>query len=224
MTKAQTPERCPLCSPKHLISSPIKYYFSDKKRHYWQCLNCQLVFVDKTEHLSRKEEKAEYDLHKNSLGDKGYLNFLNRLAEPLITNLPKNSQGLDFGCGPAPALAYLLQQKGHRVSLYDIYYYPEEKALDNSYDFICCTETVEHLSEPGKVIQKLWCQLLPGGTLAIMTKRIIDLHAFKNWHYKNDPTHISFFSLDTFYYIAAKLKAELTVIDKDIIFLKKPIT
>lgn len=216
----QTPKSCPLCSINRLPSS-IKHYYVDIKRHYWQCLNCQLVFVDKAEHLSKKEEKAEYDLHENSLNDEGYLTFLNRLAEPLIKILPHKSHGLDFGCGPAPALAHLLQKKGHKVSLYDIYYYPEKEALNSNYGFICCTETVEHLSAPGQVIHQLWNQLLPGGLLAIMTKRVVDLDAFKTWHYKNDPTHISFFSLPTFHYIATELKAELTVIDKDIIFLKK---
>lgn len=215
------PDRCPLCSNHKLGSHSIRHYYTDKKRHYWQCLECCLVFVAKNEQLSAQAEKAEYDLHENSLEDAGYLNFLNRLAAPLMKTLPKHSQGLDFGCGPAPALAHLLEQHGHSVALYDVYYQTEASVLKQHYDFICCTETIEHLSEPGKVVDQLWKQIKPGGILAIMTKRVIDLNTFKSWHYKNDPTHISFFSLNTFQYLASKLSASLTVIDKDIVFFKK---
>ncbi len=109
---------CPLCSHP----SPA-FYWQDKRREYWQCSNCELVFVPKAFHLSRENEKAEYDKHENNLDDCGYVKFLSRLANPLLKCLSEKSRGIDFGCGPAPALAKLLEQQGHSVALYDLLYY-----------------------------------------------------------------------------------------------------
>lgn len=211
------PITCPLCADRD-----SRAYHSDKKRDYYQCPRCDLVFVTAQQHLDQTAEKAEYDKHENSLQDAGYLNFLARTANPLCARLPAGAQGLDFGCGPAPALAMLLEQQGFKTRIYDLYYHNDKAALKQDYDFICSTEVIEHLSQPGAVLKQLWQRLKPGGIMALMTKRVKDLEAFKNWHYKNDPTHISFFSTNSFAWLAEHLAGELEVIDNDVVFLKKP--
>ena len=71
---------------------------------------------------------------------------------------------------------------------------PDELALNASYDFICATEVVEHLHRPGQDLERLWSLLRPGGWMGIMTKLVRDRASFDTWHYKNDPTHVCFFS------------------------------
>lgn len=78
------------------------------------------------------------------------------------------------------------------MDIYDPYYAPNEFFKTKKYDFITATEVVEHLAEPGSALDHLWSLINRGGWLAIMTKRVTSLEAFANWHYKNDPTHISF--------------------------------
>jgi len=54
-----------------------------------------------------------------------------------------------------------------------------------------------------------------------MTKMVIDVEAFATWHYKNDLTHVIFFSHATFEYLAERDKLELEFVGKDIILLRK---
>ncbi|HEY8569754.1 class I SAM-dependent methyltransferase [Microbulbifer sp.] len=207
---------CPLC--RHPAAH---FYHRDKLRAYYQCAECALVFVPPEFHLSPSAEKAYYDLHENSMNDEGYQRFLNRCAEPLLERLPPAASGLDFGCGPAPLLARLLEQAGHAMATYDLYYQPDSTVLHSQFDFIVSTEVVEHLADPLRVLQMLWHRIEPGGLLALMTKLVASPERFANWHYIRDPTHIVFFSEQTFQWLAQYLQAELEICAPDVIFLKK---
>ncbi len=206
---------CPLCQ-----SHSTHLFWSDNKRDYHQCAICDLVFVPLEYHLSSSQEKQEYDKHDNRIDDPGYLSFLARTYSPLMQRVKKKKQGLDFGCGPAPALAHYLSQHDRPTSVYDLYYFPDPQVLERQYDFITCTEVLEHIANPNQAFE-LWTQLLKSNTslLAIMTKRLIDRDAFKTWHYKNDPTHICFYSDACFRWIANQWQFELEFIDKDVVFL-----
>lgn len=172
--------------------------------------------------VSCDREKAEYDLHENSETDTGYLRFLRRLGDPLVAKVQPCAQGLDFGCGPGPVLQQWLLAQGYQVRVYDKFYAQDARALQLDYDFICATEVVEHLAQPGLTLVALWQRLTPGGVMALMTKRVIDQQAFSRWHYKNDPTHITFFSDASFVWLAETLGAELTFEGRDVVFLSKP--
>ena len=207
---------CPLCGAQQ-----INAYHQDKKRTYLQCGCCQLVFVSPDYRLDAEQEKAEYDLHQNSPQSLGYRQFLARLVQPLQQRLAADAQGLDFGCGPGPTLSVMMEEAGWPMQLYDIFYYPDISVLHKHYDFITATEVVEHLYKPAEVLQTLWQQIKPGGYLALMTKMVIDKPSFASWHYKNDPTHVCFFSKASFEYLAAKWQAKLSFVDKDVVFLQK---
>ena len=208
---------CPLCA------APAHWLLDDRKRSYWQCEKCLMVHVPKRWQLSAEQEKAEYDRHENHPDDPGYRRFLSRLAEPLLQRLPAASSGLDFGCGPGPALAVMLREHGHQVALHDLYYHPNPEALRQQWDFITATEVVEHLAAPREVLEQLWQCLKPGGWLGLMTKRVSNPEAFRTWHYKSDPTHISFFSEQSFRWLATRWQAELEVIGADVVLLRKPV-
>ena len=90
-----------------------------------------------------------------------------------------------------------------------------------SYDFICATEVVEHLHHPGAELAHLWSLLRPGGWLGIMTKLVRDRSAFKQWHYKNDPTHVCFFSEETRRWWARQHHASIEFVGADVILLQR---
>ena len=93
--------------------------------------------------------------------------------------------------------------------------------LQQQYHFICCSEAIEHFVNPAQE-WALWLTLLkPGGTLAIMTKRYTTAAAFAGWHYKRDPTHVSFFSADTFAYLAERDGFTLNIADNDVVILQQ---
>lgn len=209
-------DSCPLCGD---IKTTL--YLEDRLRPYFNCRRCQLVFVGKQWQLSAAEEKAVYDMHENSATNTGYCQFLNRITEPLIKRLPPGSKGLDFGCGPSPVLANLLTLAGMEMAIYDAFYFPD--LAPQKFQFIVTTETVEHLSAPGMELQRLWTMIMPGGCLAIMTQRLISKDRFANWQYKNDPTHICFFSDATFRWLAEDLGASPPeFIGRDMVFIQKP--
>ncbi len=210
---------CPLCGARS------SQFYEDKKRRYLQCEHCKLVFVPKIFHLNQNEEKTEYDKHQNSPKDKGYRDFLARIVEPLRARLDASAVGLDFGCGPGPTLAVMFHEAGYRVANYDPLYFPDTAALKNQYDFVCATEVWEHLRTPRETLEQLWACLKPGGHLGVMTKLVIDVDAFSRWHYKNDPTHIVFFSRPTLKFLAKKWHADLEYLAGDaFIFVKnKPV-
>jgi SAM-dependent methyltransferase len=207
---------CPLCG-----GSAISPYCSDRLRSYLQCAVCKLVFVPPECYLTRQAERAEYDLHENDINDPGYRRFLSRLMLPLVARLTPGARGLDFGCGPEPALAHMLRESGFEVALYDSFFVPDEAVLGASYHFICATEVVEHLHHPERELQRLWSLLQPGGWLGIMTKLLRDPEAFANWHYKNDPTHVCFYSEDTWHWWAGQHGAGLEFIGADVVLLQR---
>ncbi len=208
---------CPLCAD----TGGSSHFYSDRHRHYYRCPVCHLVHVPPSQFLSLEEERVEYDKHQNSPDDAGYRKFLGRLFTPLNSRLSPVSHGLDFGSGSGPTLSLMFEEEGHRMSLFDPYYAPDKHALCGQYDFITATEVVEHLHDPAAEFARLWSILKPGGWLGIMTKLALDRAAFSRWHYKNDPTHVCFFSSKTMDWLAEQWQAELCQIGNDVLLFKK---
>lgn len=214
--------QCPLCR-----SQSVNFYLEDKKRQYLHCANCDLVFVPKQYILSPELEKAEYDKHDNTTLDEGYRRFLNRTLEPLISHLTRSRgslaevSGLDFGCGEGAFLSQMAAERGLQLNNYDLYYHKQPEAMRRQYDIIVMTEVLEHIAAPDELLETLLKLLRPEGLLAIMTKRVMGKDAFAGWHYKNDPTHLCFYSEATFQWLAARLNMTLTMVDKDVVFLQR---
>lgn len=208
---------CPLCE-----APQSNLFHTDQRREYRRCDHCSLVFVPSDFYLDPAQEKAEYDLHRNEVSDPGYRRFLSRLADPLLERIPAGARGLDFGCGPGPALAAMLSEAGCQMEVFDVFYHRQPVLLERSYQFITATEVVEHLHKPGQELAHLWHLLESGGYLGIMTKLVRDAAAFTTWHYKNDLTHVCFFSEQTWRWWAASNGARLERLGADVILLGKP--
>lgn len=211
---------CPLCLNEH-----ISFYHSDKKRDYYQCKQCNLVFVAEQFLPSPEREKAEYELHQNHFDDAGYVRYLSRVL-PHIENIVAASgnglHALDFGCGPSPVLASLLSDKFNVTRYYDPLYFPNRQVVNNArYHVITCTEAIEHFHKPHREWNLLVNMLSEHGKLVIMTKRLLSKERFAQWHYKNDPTHVCFFSESTFDYLAQTYNLQVSFPDKDIAVFRK---
>ncbi len=207
---------CSLCG-----GSEPAFFHRDERREYLRCAECRLVYVPPHHFLDLEAERAEYSLHENDPADAGYREFLGRLATPLSQRLRPGARGLDFGCGPGPALVAMLRESGFEVAQYDPFFFPDRTPLSRRYDFITATEVVEHLHRPGEELERLWAMLRPGGWLAVMTKLVIDAAAFEGWHYKNDPTHVSFFSRETWQWWGESHRTQPEFIGKDVILLQR---
>ena len=107
------------------------------------------------------------------------------------------------------------------MEIYDIFYARELSVLNRQYDFVTATEVLEHLHNPGQELDRLWTLLKPGGNLGIMTQLVKDQETFSRWYYKNDPTHVCFYSRSTFQWLAGRWQVEVEFADKDVILFHK---
>jgi SAM-dependent methyltransferase len=171
---------------------------------YWRCPRCAAVFLDPSQRPDASAERLRYLQHRNDPGDEGYRRFLGRLAIPLLERLSPHRIGLDYGCGPSPVLAQILEAAGHNVRRYDPFFYPDRSVLETTYSFIACCEVVEHFHRPSSEFAQFAKLLRPGGVLAIMTSFMVDDDLFENWHYRRDSTHVVFYSETTFGFLASQ--------------------
>ena len=211
------PARCPVCR----AASPAAFGTFDG-RGYWRCDTCGARGLDPQHYPDAATERAEYDRHDNRVDDPGYRRFLDKLASPLKTRLAPRSRGLDYGCGPGPALAAMLREAGHEMALFDPVYAPDPAPLGATYDFITCTEVAEHFHNPVAEFDRLGALLRPGGVLAVMTCFVTDDARFGGWHYRKDPTHVVFYRAGTFEHLAAARGWSCAIPRKDVALLTVP--
>ncbi len=202
---------CPLC-----LFTVDSLFHEDKWRAYYRCSNCLLVFVPSEYHLDSVAEKAEYDLHQNSPHDAGYRKFLRRIYDPVLEMMASSGCGLDFGSGPGPTLSKMFEEAGVTMEIYDPIYSPKQSPLEKAYDFVTASEVIEHFRNPADDLERLWSCVKPGGLLGVMTKLALGKSEFENWHYKNDRTHVCFFSQETLTWIAKSWNAKLTLVGEDV--------
>jgi SAM-dependent methyltransferase len=177
-------------------------YHVDGPREYRRCEECALIFVPAAMRLTPLAEVMRYVEHDNRRDDPRYVQFLRRLADPLRDRLVPGARGLDFGSGPVPVLGELLTAAGLPTVSYDPVFAADESLLEHRYDFIACSEVVEHLHEPGAVFERFARLLRPGGTLGIMTRFYGHEAPFDVWWYRRDPTHVCFYREETMAWIA----------------------
>jgi SAM-dependent methyltransferase len=211
-------DTCPVCEQ----AAPEEFQVV-KELRYLRCPVCLATLMAPENRLDSAREKAVYTLHENNPDDPGYRRFLSRLSEPLLERLPFGSSGLDFGCGPGPTLARMLEAAGMKVALYDPYFSPDQSALASCYDFVTCTEVIEHLYHPAAVFRQLDSLIRPGGYLGVMTCFQTDDARFANWHYRRDPTHVVFYKEATLQWLADHHGWHLDVPAKDVAIFTKPL-
>ena len=205
---------CPLCRAP-TISTPIILH----ARRYHDCTACGLIHLDPADRLAREAERAHYATHQNDPSDAGYRAFLDRLVLPLVARLSPGATGLDYGSGPGPTLSVMLSERGFPTTDYDPFFAPDAAALAVMYDFITCTETVEHFHHPAAEFARLAAMLRPGGVLAIMTELVHADRALAEWRYLRDPTHVSLYRARTFTWLAQHLGLRLDVPQPNVVFL-----
>jgi SAM-dependent methyltransferase len=207
---------CPVCR-----EGSARLFASVGGRDYLRCENCHATFLHPDQRPSREVERHEYAQHRNRPEDPAYRAFLAQLAGPLLQRLAPAWSGLDYGCGPGPALAAMLQEAGHHVTLYDPFFHPDPRALEPRYDFITCTEVVEHFHEPAREFARLATMLKPGGLLAIQTCLQTNDARFARWNYRRDPTHVVFYREASFLRIARRHDWIMEIPAPNVVFLTR---
>lgn len=212
------PTVCPVCR----APSP-GFFGSIQEQVYWKCSICEARFLDPMHWLAPEDEFAHYLHHENDPRDVRYRQFLSKLFTPLLDKLAPSQRGLDYGCGPGPALAEMFREEGHFITLYDPFFYPGSLALAQTYNFITCTEVAEHFHQPADEFDRLDMMLRPGGWLGVMTCFQTDDARFASWHYRKDPTHVVFYREKTLRLIADQRSWKCEFPVKDVALMHKPV-
>ena len=89
-------------------------------------------------------------------------------------------------------------ERGFEVINYDPFFAPDREPLSRLYDFVVCSETLEHMYDPGKDLKLLYSLLKPEGWLGIQTQFFDDPQTFPESRYQRDPTHVCLYSTKTF--------------------------
>jgi SAM-dependent methyltransferase len=189
---------CPLCGS----SGAFRRFGGLLKLGYRLCDTCQLIYMEREFLPSPAAEKAHYQTHQNGPQYPGYVAFLNQAVTPTLPYLTSGMIGLDFGCGPGPAISELLYAKGIFCDNYDPFFFPT--LPEKAYDFVFLTEAAEHFFYPGQELGRIRDLLKPGGIFTLMTETWKEAEEFDHWYYANDFTHVCFYHARTIDFICAQ--------------------
>src|ERR1019366_6293630 len=109
----------------------------------------------------------------------------------------------------------MLGERGFPTHNYDLFFYDDEALLSRKYDFVVCTEVLEHLRRPADDLARLEVLLKPGGLLGVMTGVLEGDASFGDWWYRRDFTHICFYRPETLAWIARRFGWELSRPSRD---------
>lgn len=207
---------CPLCH-----NTSVKEYCTSGGILFLQCEACVLVFKDSSQYPSAENEKKRYLQHQNNINDTNYQNFVAPIVTRIFQQQPLTARGLDFGAGPGPVIAKLLTDKGFSITLFDPYFYPEKECLSTTYDFIICSEVMEHFHTPNKEFKLLRKLLKSNGKLYCMTQLLPKKEDFNHWYYKNDSTHVVFYSERNIQWIKENIGFSSVTIEGNVLIFTK---
>jgi SAM-dependent methyltransferase len=186
------PPPCPACA----FPAPGSFARGLEGREYFCCPSCALVFLDPAARLAPEKERERYLLHDNGPESPGYAAYLSEFADTAIAPfVPLKSRILDYGSGPYPLLTRILSERGFDAHAWDPLFSPVPPDPRLTFDLVVAHEVLEHCHRPLDALRDIATKLSPGGVLSLSTLfRPAQAKAFLSWWYRQDSTHLSFFS------------------------------
>ncbi len=210
---------CPLCSSDNnkIVYEEMRNF----KRTFLKCNECSFVFVNPQHLLEPNIEKSRYEMHRNDIRDDGYVAFLNQLIVPMLKLVSKEHTGLDYGCGPYPMMAEIMREQNCSVAVYDPFFANDKSVLEKQYDYLTCCEVVEHFHNPQQEFEKLLSLVKEDGLIGIRTCILYDHINFQGWHYKEDETHVSYYTPGSIEWIEWRFGLVKVIEEKNVIIWRK---
>lgn len=218
--------KCKCCNSQNLNCLKIqkKYYF---------CNDCHSAFLNNDDFVSEQKEIERYSLHNNDLSDNGYKQYLEKFLSKIIEYAGNKGNFLDYGSGPNPCLVELIKQNKdlyqfNDINGWDLYYTKDFIPNKQNYDIISCLEVAEHFKNPVNDLSNIYSLLRNQGKLVLQTQflncdNFNDFSEFfRKWWYKEDCTHVMFYSKKGIELCATKIGFKvLPSNEKNIVILEK---
>jgi len=179
---------CPLCG------SGSRQVLLTHIGRYMECPVCLSVFLHPNDRLDEEAERARYLLHDDDVHDPGHRDFIRPLIDEVLERTVPGQAVLDYGAGKGPIVTVMLNEQGRIAFPYDPFFWNDSDLLAVRYGAIACCEVIEHFHCPGKEFGLLRDLLVEGGSLICMTCPLTEGMDLAHWHYKEDPTHVFFYS------------------------------
>ena len=122
-----------------------------------------------------------------------------QIAQNFLENLPANAQILDVGCGNGP---YWHLNSSLRWTGIDIVKTPRTSVVikigeplpfeESSFDFVLCTQVLEHIDDNQFIIDQIEKVLKPGGLLLVNVPFLYPLHGLPWDYHRITPTRLGF--------------------------------
>jgi hypothetical protein len=205
-------------NPKcRLCQTEMKHYSKTRGRDYYRCPHCDSIQLDEKQLLTPDNEKKRYDTHNNDVFDSGYQKFVSPITNYIFKHSKETNKGLDFGAGPGPVISKVLTDNHYQIKQYDPHYHPDIELLVSQYDYIVACEVVEHFNQPKKEFDLLIKITKNQGYWIFMTDIYDESIDFDKWYYKNDETHVIFYTKKTLEYLKKVYHFNHLEIDKRLI-------
>ena len=179
-----------------ICSGPAQLFYRDW-RSFYICPVCFFVFTAET--IGEDQQRTHFtsqDMQEpdfwNNEAEK-YIRFARQFVEPGTI--------LDFGSGRG-CLSEALKAMGFDVSSFEpmIHGRFDRQAYPRQFNLVIANQVIEHMTDIVSEIGNILPVLEPGGLLffsSLFTDHFIfdrdSPEYFKNWWYKDDPTHVSFY-------------------------------
>ncbi len=231
--------RCPFCENTFLIEE------NQKNKQYYQCSvsdtsGCGGFFVHPDFFNTVQEQKDRYLLHTNELVSEiksnGYRRYLEKYLSTVLGYESKTERGgniqalFDYGSGPYPAFVMLLREYNEKkvfkndvqIKHWDPFFYPNGDFFENGADIVFCLEVIEHFENPLEGFEGLAKSCAQGGLIAIQTQLAPNtFDDFKKWWYKDDFTHVSFYTHASIEACSKRVGLVLEAEKDGVVFLRK---
>ena len=174
-------------------------FYSDV-RSFYKCPSCTLIFTNETadnvaaeKHYKDQWNNADKNFWKQQTD--GLLSVIHRYKMPV-------GRVLDFGSGTGE-ITKEFQARGIEATPLEpmIHGYLKDQNYPDKFDVVVGVEVIEHLPDMREELKEIEKNLSADGIMlftTILTDSFIDsineVEQFKGWWYKDDPTHVSFFS------------------------------
>lgn len=228
-TQVQSPVAIKRAIKRHCrVCGQPSYLIFEDKRPFYVCRNCGLIFTECT--LSQEEIHQHYQSQYVHEFD---WNAEARAILDLVNFASTPKKIFDFGSGSG-RLTDTLRSMGYEVDNYEPMLHGDfasNKYRDN-HDLVILNQVIEHTDDIMKIFDDITAVTKPGGIILIttvMTDAIIAKadqfqESFKDWWYKDDQTHISFFCKQTFEFICSMKQLKMLAISPKCLILQKNIT
>lgn len=224
--------KCSLCSGENIVLRH-PHVRDNKELHVLECQDCGLVFLNTFNHIS-EQFYEDSGMLSNDISFKQYRQQSFKDDQRRANQLKEKIRGktvLDFGCGAGGFLNLIKEntstvagveldkELNQQINSENIRCYSNIAEIKGEYDFITLFHVLEHIVDPGNLLNELKQYLKPNGTMIIEVPNADD--ALLTLYENNKFADFTYWSCHVFLYNSYTLKRVVEEAGYKVNFIKQ---